>query len=424
MLIEQRNSLKGEITVPGDESISQRAIMLGALAKGTTEIDGFLMSDDCLSTIDCFRKMQTSIEILPKNKVKINGNGLYGLKQPSVSLNPGRSDITIRLLMGILSGQAFNSTLTRDDFLAKKNIGNVTKPLRLMGANITGKEDGNIGPINISPASLSGITYEPTLQETYIKSPILLASLYAEGETTIIEPVKSRNHSELMLNYFGANIKTDGLKVTSHRIENLSEQHIQVPGDISLAAYFITAGILVPNSDIVIKNVGINPTRTGILDVYKAMGASIEILNERNFGNEKVADIRVTTSSLTAATISGELLPRLIDELPVIIVAATLAKGTTIIKDLTGYKIKESGKLKSLIAELSKMGATIRETEGGVEIIGGKPLRGTVVESYNDQAIGLSLSIAGLVADNETMIRKSQIVDLVFPDYLAILNKL
>jgi 3-phosphoshikimate 1-carboxyvinyltransferase len=424
MLIEQKNSLKGEINIPGDKSISQRAIILGSLAKGTTEIDGILMSDDCLSTIDCFRKLQISIEILPKNKIRINGKGLYGLKQPSSVLNAGSSGTTIRLLMGILSGQAFNSTIIRDEYSSKKPIGKVVKPLRLMGAAISGKEDGNLCPITIQPSKLIGITYEPAVQENYIKSPLLLAGLYAEGETSIIESIKSRDHTELMLNQFGADIKTDEQKITSHRIDNLSEQHIQVPGDISIAAYFISAGMLVPNSDIVIRNVGINPTRTGILDVYKLMGAKIEILNEKTISNEKVADIRVTSSSLNSTTIGGDLVPRLIDEIPVIIVAATFAKGTTIIKDLNGFKIKESGRLKSLITELSKMGATVHETEDGVEIIGGKPLRGTVVESYNDPAIAMSLSIAGLVADNETMIRKSQIVDIVFPEYLTFLNKL
>jgi 3-phosphoshikimate 1-carboxyvinyltransferase len=424
MLIEQRNSLKGEIIIPGDRSITQRAIMLGSLAKGVTEIDGILMSDDCLSTIDCFRKMQIGIEILPKNKVRINGKGMYGLRQPTTVLNAGRSGTTIRLLMGILSAQAFNSTLIRDEFSSKKPIGKVVTPLRLMGAAISGKEDGNLCPINIMPSKLNGITYEPTVQENYIKSPILIAGLYAEGETTIVEAIKSRDHSELMLNYFGANIKIDGLKVASHRIDNLSEQHVEIPGDISIAAYFITAGIMVPNSDIVIKNVGINPTRTGLLDVYKAMGAKIEILNERHVSNEKVADIRVSNSSLKATNIGGDLIPRLIDELPVLIVAATLAEGKTIIKDLTGFKIKESGRLKSLITELSKMGANIQETEDGVEITGCKQLRGTVVESYNDAAIALSLSVAGLVADNETMIRKSQIVDVIYPDFLTVLNKL
>ena len=262
MLIEQRNSLKGEITIPGDKSISQRALMLGSLAKGITEIDGILMSDDCLSTIECFRKMQISIEILPKNKVKIYGKGLYGLKQPISVLNAGRSGTTIRLLMGILAGQPFSSTLIRDEFSSKKPIGKVVKPLRLMGAAITGREDGNLCPININSSKLNGILYETSIQETYVKSPILLAGLYAEGQTTVIEAIKSRDHSELMLNYFGANIIIDGLKVTSHYISNLSEQHIEVPGDISIASYFITAGMMVPNSDIVIKECRCQSNRT------------------------------------------------------------------------------------------------------------------------------------------------------------------
>ena len=424
MLIEQRNSLKGEITVPGDKSISLRSIMFGSLTKGTTEIDGFLMGEDCMSTIDCLRKMQIGIEILPNNKVKVHGKGLYGLKPPISVLNTGKSGTTIRLLMGILAGQSFNSTLIRDDASLKKPVGKVVKPLRHMGATINGKEDGNYCPLMLSPSKLNGISFQLPIQETFIKSPILIAGLYAEGETSVTEIMKSRDHTELMLNYFGANIQVDGLKVTSQRVENLYEQHVEIPGDISMAAYFITAGLLVPNSDITIKNVGINPTRTGILDVYKSMGAKLEILNQRTVSNELVADIRVTTSSLKATTIGGDIIPRLIDEIPVIAVAAALAKGKTIIKDLKGFKIKENNRIKAMVTELSKMGAQVKETDDGMEIEGGKPLRGTVIESYNDAAIAMSMSVAGLVADEETMIRKSQIVDLAFPEYLTVLNKL
>jgi len=426
MLIEQRDSLRGEITVPGDKSISHRAIMFGAIAKGTTEIEGFLMGEDCLSTIDCFRKMQVGIEILPGNKVKVHGNGLYGLKPHSANspLNTGKSGTSIRLLLGILAGQPFNSTVIRDESAQRKPVGRVVKPLRQMGANIIGREDGNLCPLLVSPSKLKGIKYELSFVNNEIKSPVLVAGLYAEGETTVVQKVKTRDHTELMLNYFGADIKVEGLTATSHRIENLYAQKVEIPGDISIAAYFITAGLLTQNSDITIKNVGFNPTRTGFIDVYKSMGAKIEIFNERMAGNEKVADIRVVSSDLNACDIEGDIIPRLVDEIPIIAVAATKAKGTTTIKNLKGFKIKESGRVKAIATELSKMGAIIRETDDGIIVEGSKPLRGTIIESYNDASIAMSMSIAGLIADGETMIRKAQVVDLAFPDFFPLLNNL
>lgn len=424
VLIEQRNSLKGEVTVPGDKSISQRAIMFGALAKGTTEIDNFLLGEDCMSTIDCFRKMQTGIEILPDNKVRVQGKGLYGLKSPSSVLNTGKSGTAVRLLLGVLCAQPFTSTVIRDEASMKKPVGKVVQPLRQMCANITGREDGNLCPLTVSPSNLRGITCELSLMDTQIKSPLLIAGLYASGETTIKESVKSRDHTELMLNYFGADIRVDGLNVTSRMVENLYAQHIEVPGDISIAAYFITAGLLVPNSDITIKNVGINPTRTGILDVYRMMGARIGVSNERIVNNEMIADLHVVSSDLSAIKIDGSMIPRLIDELPVITVAAVLAKGTTEITGLSGFKVKESNKLKSIVLELTKMGAHLYETEDGLVVEGGRQLRGTVVESYGNSSLAMALSVAGLVAEGETMIRKTQVVDIAFPGYFQIFNKL
>lgn len=424
MLIEHRERLKGEITVPGDKSISQRAILFGALAKGITEIDNLLMGEDCISTIDCFRKMQIGVEILPENKIRVQGKGLYGLKAPSSPLNAGKSGTTIRLLLGVLCGQPFYTVIIRDESSMKKSVGKVVNPLRQMGSAISGKDDGNLCPLSVSPSYLHGIDIEVTPYHAYIKSPILIAGLYASGETTVIESIKSRDHSELMLNCFGGDIRIDGLKATSRMVENLYAQHVIVPGDISIAAYYITAGLLVENSSILIRDVGINPTRTGILDVYRQMGAKIDILNERLINNEKVADISVTTSNLNAIKIESTMIPRLIDELPVIIVASAFAKGTTEITGLTGYKIKESSKLKSLILELTKMGAHVHETEDGVVIEGGRPLRGTVVESYNNSSIAMALSVAGLAAEGETTLRKSQVVDIAFPGYFQLLNKL
>ena len=424
MLIEQRERLRGEIKVPGDKSISQRAVLLGSLAKGTTEIDNFLLGEDCISTIDCFRKMQIGIEILPDNKIKVQGKGVYGLKAPSTLLNTGKSGTAIRLLLGILSGQPFASLVVRDEASMKKPVGKVVNHLRQMGANITGKDDGNLCPLSVSPSKLRGVAFELSPHDALIKSPLILAGLYADGETSVTESIKSRDHTELLLNSFGADIEISGLKVTSRMVENLYAQHITIPGDISIAAYYITAGLLVPNSEIVIRGVGINPTRTGILDVYKLMGAKIEIQEERLVNNEMVADIRVLSSPLSAVKINGDQIPRLMDELPVILVAAAFAIGNTEIIGLSDHRIKESNIIKSLSLELSKMGAHIHETEDGINIEGGKQLKGTVVESYNNSSIAMALSVAGIVAEGETMIRKSQVVDTAFPGYFQLLNKL
>lgn len=424
MLIEKRNSLKGEITVPGDKSISHRAIVFGSLAKGITDISNCLINEDCMSTIECFRKMQIGADILPGNRVRIHGKGLYGLKQPYGALNTGKPGTTVRLLLGILSAQSFSTVVTRPEPFRRESLAKVIKPLKEMGACISGKENDEICPLAISPTVLKGITYELPIPDTHIKSPILIAGLYAEGDTAVIEPVKSRDHTELMMNSFGAAIKYDEKSAHSHRVENLYAQHIEVPGDISIASYFITAGLIVPNSDILIKNVGINPTRTGILDIYKSMGAKIELYNVSNLNNEPVADMSVKSSALKAVTINAELIPRILDEIPIIAVAAAHADGTTIIKGLSGFKIKESGKLKLFSVELSKMGVTAFETEDGIIIEGGKPLRGTVVECYNDDSIAMALSIAGLTAQGETMVRKAQVIDITFPDFYSVLNGL
>lgn len=424
MLIEQRDSLRGEINIPGDKSISHRAVVIGSLAKGDTEIDGFLLGEDCLSTIDCFRKMQISIEILSSNKIKVHGKGLYGLKPPTNPLNTGRSGTSARLILGVMSGQPFNSILTRGDLSIKKPLGPVVNYLKQMGATINGRDEKYHFPLSVIPSNLKGVEHNLSANESHIKSPLLLAGLYSEGTTTVIEEIRSRDHSELMLKSFGSDITVDDLKVSIKKNENLYAEHIIVPGDFSIAAYFITAGLLVPNSDITIKNVGINPTRTGLLDVYQQMGANIEITNIRTISNEKLADIRVTSSNLKSITIEGDLVSRLIDEIPILMIATAIASGTTTIKSLKGTKIKNSSRLKDLIGELSKMGARIQETDDGMVIDGGKTLKGSIIESHNDYAIAMSMSVAGLIATGETMIRKAQIVDVVFPDFLPILNNL
>lgn len=424
MLVENRSTLRGELTVPGDKSISHRAIVTGALARGTTEIDNFLLGEDCISTIECFRKMQVGIEILQDSKVRVQGKGLFGLKAPASPLNTGRSGTAIRLLLGVLCGQTFPSNVIRSDYAMKKPVGKVVHYLRQMGAGISGKEDGNLCPLSITPSRLKGTELELSDLDTHIKSPLLFAGLYAEGNTIVREAVKSRDHTELMLNYFGADIKTNNLQVISHSVENLYAQHVLVPGDISIAAYFITAALLVPKSEIIIKNVGINPTRTGFIDVFKSMGAKIEFLNERTISNEPVADIRAVASPLSCTKIDRSLIPGLIDELLVIIVAAAFAQGTTEITGLSGFKIKESGKIKAISMELSKMGAKLTESEDSLLIEGKSALRGTIVDSNNNHSLAMALSVAGLAAEGETMIRKTQAVDIVYPEFYTILNKL
>lgn len=424
MLVENRNRLRGEITVPGDKSISHRAIVIGALASGTTEIENFLLGEDCLSTIDCFRRMQVGIEIMKDNKVRVHGRGLYGLKAPTSVLNAGRSGTAIRLLLGVLSGQPFTSTVIRSEASMKKPVGNTVNFLKQMGAGITAKDNGTLCPLTVSPANLRGISCKLPIHEMHIKSPLLLAGLYAEGETEVNEPVTSRNHTELMLNHFGADIRMEGTVVRSHPVENLYAQKVVIPGDISMAAYFITAALIVPDSDIVIRNVGVNPSRSGILEIYKSMGANIELLDKRTVSGEEVADIRARYSKLKGVRIDEKMIPGIVDELPVIIAAAALAEGTTEINGLSAFKVKKTGKIKAISLELSKMGARMTETEDGLVIEGRETLRGTVVDSNNNHSHAMALSVAGLAAQGETMIRKTQAVDIVYPEFYQILNKL
>lgn len=424
MVIEQKDSVKGEITVPGDKAMSHRAIIAGAIAKGASEIDGFLMSEDCLVTIDCFRKMQVGIEILPNKKVRVYGRGLHGLKPYNRPLNTGNSGTTIRLMLGLLAGQKFNSILTGDERAQKRPMGRVVKPLRMMGATIVGKEDGNYIPFLITGSRLHGINLNLPNSGTQLKSTLLFASLFADGETVITERIKSRDHTELMLNSFGANIKIEGNTVKSTPVEELYAQNIWIPGDFSFAAYFITAGLIVPNSEIMIKDVGVNPTRLGIIDIYRKMGANIEIINVRTVHNELVGDILVRTSELKGIVVESDEVARIIDEVPMLVVAATQANGTTIIKEAPEILHKEVNRIKAISLELAKMGAKITETPEGIIVEGGRPLKGTVVETHNDEIVAMALAVAGLIAQGETMIRKAQCIDVIFPEFFDILYKL
>ncbi|MDK2799208.1 MAG: 3-phosphoshikimate 1-carboxyvinyltransferase [Clostridiales bacterium] len=424
MIIHPSKFLKGEITVPGDKSISHRAVIFGAIANGLTEVDGFLMGEDCLSTIECFRKLGISIEVRPDNKVYVYGKGLYGLKAPDDILYTGNSGTTTRLLLGLMAGQSFASIIDGDASIRKRPMKRVITPLKRMGADISGQDHDNLAPLTVKGQLLQGINYKLPIASAQVKSALLLASLYADGDTLLTEPEKSRDHSELMLNCFGANIRVNNLDIHSSPVSELYPQHITVPGDISSAAYFIVAGLIVPNSEITIKNVGINPTRTGIIDVLTSMGGKINVSNIRVLNNEPVADITVTSSSLTGTTIEGAIIPRLIDEIPVIAVAAAAASGTTVIKDAQELKVKESNRIQTVVMELSKAGVDIQETDDGMIIKGGKPITGAHFESYNDHRIAMSTAIIALMAGSNSTINGIDAVNISFPGFFETLKSL
>lgn len=411
----------GDITVPGDKSISHRAIMLGALAEGTSTVEGFLWGEDCLSTVSCFKKLGIDIKV-NKSQVIIQGKGLYGLAEPSQILDVGNSGTTIRLISGILAGQEFTSFLTGDKSICKRPMGRITVPLEKMGAIILGRQKGQLAPLAIKGGDLKGIAYTTPVASAQIKSSLILAGLFADGWTEITEPAKSRNHTEVMLKGFGADLQEDGKTVRIKGRPRLIGQDINVPGDISSAAFFLTAGAILADTKIIIKNVGLNPTRTGIIDVLKAMGANLEILDKTEINGELRGNVKVTSSTLKGIKIGGDLIPRLIDEIPILAVAAAFASGVTEIRDAQELKVKESNRLTAIATELNKMGAKIEELPDGLRITGQQKLVGTVVESYNDHRIAMALAIAGLKAAGTTIVKDSEIIDVSFPGFKNILE--
>jgi len=414
-------ALRGDVTVPGDKSISHRAVMFGALADADTHITGFLMGEDCLSTISCFEKMGVSIDISEK-EVVVHGVGLHGLNAPTELLYTGNSGTTTRLLCGILAGQPFSCTLNGDASIQKRPMGRIIKPLREMGADISGK-DGNLCPLDIHPAPLHGIRYDMPVASAQLKSAILLAGLFADGPTTVIEPAPSRDHTERMLRGLGAQVISNGTEITLTPPKALHAVNVEVPGDISSAAYFLVAGLILPNSDIVIRNVGVNPTRTGILDALEAMGANIERLNERGTV-EPICDLRVRSSHLHGTTISGDLIPRLIDEIPVLAVAAAFAEGETVIRDAQELKVKESNRIATMTTELSKTGADVQETDDGMVIRGGKPLHGADFASYADHRVAMSMAVCALACEGNSSIDDPDCVAISYPTFFETLDAL
>ncbi|WNX83090.1 3-phosphoshikimate 1-carboxyvinyltransferase [Agathobaculum sp. NTUH-O15-33] len=413
--------LRGCITVPGDKSISHRAVMLGALASGDTRITGFLMGEDCLSTIDCFRKMGVEIEI-NDTEVVVHGVGLHGLSEPEGPLYTGNSGTTTRLICGILAGQPFTVTVSGDASIQKRPMGRVIGPLREMGARIHGRDD-NFCPLTLYPSELYGMEYTLPVASAQLKSAILLAGLYAEGQTTVIEPTPSRDHTERMFRALGVEIETNGNVITLDPPEDLHAIDIAVPGDISSAAFFLAAGAIVPRSELTIRNVGVNPTRTGVIDVLRAMGADITESNHLD-GAEPVCDLTVRHSALHGTEIGGAIIPRLIDELPVIAVAAAFAEGTTVIRDAAELKVKESNRIAAMVTELAKAGVDIEETADGMIIRGGQTVHGADFATYGDHRIAMSLAVLALAADGASRIADPEVVSISYPGFFDTLDRL
>lgn len=415
MEITKQTGLRGVVHVPGDKSISHRAVMFGALARGTTSVTHFLEGADCLSTISCFQKMGIEIE-KQDDKVLIHGKGLRGLNSPREILDAGNSGTTTRLIAGILAGQKFISELDGDASLRSRPMKRIMDPLNAMGADIRCRGENNCLPLRIAGRPLTAIHYTSPVASAQVKSCVLLAGMYADGVTSVTEPFLSRNHTEIMLRSFGADIRSEGTTVSIRPEPDLLAQDITVPGDISSAAFFIAAGLLTPGSEILLKNVGINPTRAGILKVCQDMGADITLLNA-DYSGEPAADILVRTSSLKGTVIQGADIPTLIDELPIIAVMAAFAGGTTVIRDAAELRVKESDRIAVMTDNLRRMGADVEETEDGMIIHGGRPLHGAVIDPRLDHRVAMSFAVAGTVCEGTMDILDGDCVRISYPDF-------
>ncbi len=411
----RKHIFRGELSVPGDKSISHRGIMLGAIANGTTEITNFLQGADCLSTISCFQKLGIAIEN-KGSQALVHGRGLHGLAAPSQVLDVGNSGTTTRLISGILAGQPFPSTLDGDASIRRRPMKRIFTPLSAMGAHFQCQDSG-CAPFTIQGGNLRHIHYHSPIASAQVKSAVLLAGLYGDGITRVTEPVLSRDHTERMLAGFGADITSEGTTASIRPEPKLEAQSIHVPGDISSAAYFIALGLITPGSEILIQNVGINPTRSGILTAAAAMGAELTLLNERNVSGEPVADILVTSSSLHGTVIEGSQIPTLIDEIPIIAIMAAFAEGATTIKDAQELKVKESDRIAVVSENLNAMGGKVTPMEDGMIIEGGYPLHGAHIRTFQDHRIAMSFYIAALNADSESTFDDRSCVAVSYPSF-------
>jgi 3-phosphoshikimate 1-carboxyvinyltransferase len=422
-LIHHFQKLEGEITIPGDKSISHRSIMFGAIANGTTTVSNFLKGEDCLSTIECFKELGVKIEE-QNDKIIIEGKGWDSLSEPIHFLNVGNSGTTIRLMLGLLAGRPFHSTFIGDDSIGKRPMKRVIEPLRKMGAKVDGRNNGEFTPLSVRGGGLTPISYSLPVASAQVKSSLLLAGLQAEGETRIIEPSKTRDHTERMIQQFGGVVETDGLTVTVTGPQNLMGTNVVVPGDISSAAFFLVAGAIVPDSKIKLVNVGLNPTRTGIIDVLENMGALLTTLPETSETYEPRGDIQIEFTPLKGTIIEGDLIPRLIDEIPILALLATQAEGTTIIRDAQELKVKETNRIDTVVGELKKLGADITATEDGMIINGPTGLRGGTVSSHGDHRIGMMLAVASLITKGEVVLDNYEAIAVSYPTFFNDLNQL
>lgn len=425
--LKKAKRLKGEIIPPPDKSISHRAVILSSLAKGKSIIRNFLRAEDTMTTLNAFRKLGVKIEeVGSKNsELIIHGNGIHGLKESEDVIDCGNSGTTIRLLSGVLSGNPFLSVLTGDSSLRSRPMGRVINPLRQMGADIMARDNDRYPPIVVRGRKLKSIKYDMPVASAQVKSALLLAGLYADGETEISEPIKSRDHTERMLSSSGVRVDIEGLKIKIKGGQGLKAKDMDVPGDFSSAAFFIVASLLIPDSDITIKGVGINPIRTGLLDVLEAMGTDIELIGIRDVSGEPVADIYCKTAgNLKAIKIGADIMPSLIDEFPILCVLATQADGVTEIRGAEELRVKESDRIKTMSEGLRKMGAEVKEFKDGLSIKGNANLKGASIDSYGDHRIAMAFSVAALIAKGTTTIKGTSAVNISFPKFFEILRKL
>ena len=423
MIFSRRTGLKGTLTIPGDKSISHRSIMLGSLADGITEVHGFLNGADCISSMNCFREMGVTIDH-NGDTVIIHGKGLHGLQAPKETLDVGNSGTTTRLMSGILAAQNFKSRVIGDASICRRPMKRIMTPLSLMGADIVSENGNDCAPLLITGKPLHGIHYDSPVASAQVKSCILLAGLYADGETSVTEPYVSRNHTELMFEEFGVDIRTEGKSVYVKPADELYAKKVIVPGDISSATYFLVAAAITPNSCVTVKNVGINPTRDGILRVLSDMGADVTVEKTSGEIGEPTADVTVRTSDLKGCVVGGEVIPTLIDEIPAIAILACFADGETIIKDAAELKVKESNRIDVMVDNLKKMGADIEATEDGMIIRGGRPLHGAVIDSHLDHRVAMSFAVAAMNAEGETEITGAECVDISYPGFYEDMRKL